>query len=416
MANTVLTPSEILREAYAIAHQKSNAVMRMNRQYDGRFAQKGAKIGQSLDVRLPAKYTTRTGNTMSTQNHVERSVALPLATIKGVDLSFGQEELTFSLDDFSERVLEPAMSQLMATVEADVLTGLYKTVANYAGVATETLATNGYKKFQQCGQYMTEQLAPVDSNRTLCFQPVARVEFSDAVKGLFQSSQNIEQQYIEGKMGRTGGFECFENTLMPAHTPGAHGGTPLVAGGSQGNAGTGNAYVATTDLVTDGWTVSTEVLKAGDIITLAGVYDVHPETKQSYGRLKRFVVQEDVTSDGSGNGTVTISPAIITGGAYQNVDAGPADNAAITVLGTASTTYGQSLAFHKDAFAFVTADLEDPSQYGAWGAREVMDGLSLRIWRAGNITDGTFPCRLDIAYGYASIYPEWATRLIYQQS
>lgn len=410
MANQILTPRMILREAYAIAHQKSNFIMRVNRQYDDRFARRGAKIGQKLDVRLPAKYVTREGNAMQTQAHVERAVELPLATIMGVDLEFGQEELTFSLDDFSDRVLKPAVSQLIADVEHRALSILYRTVANSAGAVDDRVDFWG---FQQAGQRITEQLAPL-SDRTMCFQPAARVQFSDAVKGLFQSSDNIRDQYVEGVLGRTGGFDCYENTIVPSHVVGPLGGTPLVAGAGQGNPGTDNAYVATTDLVTDGWTAAAaKRLSAGDIITIAGVYDVHPETKQPYAHLKQFTVVEDASSDESGDAVVTIAPAIITGGAYQNVSAAPADNAAITVLGTANTAYGQSLAFHRDAFAFVTADLEDASQYGAWGGREVMDGLSMRIWRQGNIDQGTFPCRLDIAFGVAAIYPEWATRLVY---
>lgn len=413
MANIVLTPRMILREVYAIAHQESNFIMRVNRQYDNRYARTGAKNGQTLDVRLPAKYVTRRGNVMQTQNYVERSVPLILATIDGIDLNFGQEELTFSMEDFSTRVLRPAVSQLVATVESTTLKALYPSVANFAGAVNAAVT---YKSFQQTGQYMTEQLAPKGMDRNICFQPQAAVDFNDAVKGLFQSSDNIKEQYIEGLMGRTGGFNCYENTLVPAHTPGLLGGTPLVAGANQGSDGAGNAWATFTDLATDGWTASTAILKAGDILTIAGVLDVQPESKDSYGRLKRFVVQQDVTSTGGGLATVRVSPAIISGGAYQNVTLRPADNAPITVLDhdVGDTSYGQSLAFHKNAFAFVTADLEDPSQYGAWGAREVMENLSFRIWRQGDIINGQFPCRLDIAYGSAPIYPEWAARLVYK--
>lgn len=423
MANTVLTPRMILREAYAIMHQKSNFIMRTNRQYDDRFARSGAKIGQALDVRLPAKYTTRTGNTMSTQNHVERKVELPLATIKGVDLNFGQEELTFSLDDFSERVLQPAISQLVATVEADAFS-LYKKVPNYVGNFVTTTTGLNYLQFQKTGKFLTENLAPL-SNRTICVNPESRVTFSDAVKGLFQSSENIKDQYVEGILGRTGGYDVYENTILPTHLAGIVTTTgeaitvTTSAAADTGFDGTGNAW-PTGDafaLKVDGFTDAN--LNAGDIITIEGVYEVHPETKQAYGYLKRFVVQEDVEL--STSGTIPILPFPILSGAYQNVSAPIADGATVNVLGVtpgASTglTYAQNLAFHRDAFAFVTADLEDPSKYGAWGTREVMDGLSMRIWRQGDITNGAFPCRIDIAYGFAAIYPEWACRHVHLQA
>lgn len=427
MANEILTPRKILREAYALMHQTSNFIMKTNRQYDDRFAQTGAKIGDTLDVRLPAKYVTRRGQSMQVQNHVERKVPLPLTIIDGVDLNFGQAELTLDLDDFSDRILRPAVAQLISTVEAEALK-MYKLVPNYVGYVVNTTGTPSglsYLQFQKTGQFLTDNLAPRDGNRCAILNSESTVTFSDAVKGLFQSSDNIREQYIEGIIGRTGGYEVYENTIMPAHTAGVlttTGASIVVTTGGGGAYfdGTGNAWPTNPyfELPVDGFT--TAALKAGDVLTISGVYDVHPETKQSYGYLKRFVVYEDVNLTTSGN--IKISPVPILNGAYQNISAAIANNATVTVLGLQKgatptpLTYGQNLMFHRDAFAFVTADLEDPSQYGAWGGREVMDGLSIRIWRQGDITNGTFPCRLDIAYGFAAIYPEWACRHVHARS
>ena len=409
MANTILTPSMITREAQMVLHQKINLLGNMNRQYDNRFAQTGAKIGTNLDLRLPPKYTTRSTSTYSAQNVVERKVSLPVASIIGIDTAITDTELTMSLDNFRQTILEPAMAQLAASLESTVLTGVYRKVANYAGTTSSQI---DYKKFQQAGQVLTENLAPVDTNRVIGLNPASRVEFSDATKGLFQSADNISQQYREGRVGRTGGFDVYENTLIPTHTVGTYAGTPLTNGASQGNAGTGNAYVSTTDLVTDGWSSGASSLKAGDIITIDGVYDVHPETKASTGRLKRFAVVSDV-SDTTGDMTITISPAIISGGAYQNVSNLAGDNKAITVLGTTGQIYGQNLAFHRDAFAFVTADLAIPNGVDM-AARENYEGISMRFIRWFDGDTGDWKSRFDILYGYTAIYPELACRLVHQ--
>lgn len=408
-SNQILTPTLLLKEAYAIMHQKGNFIARSNRQYDDRFQSSGVgKGGEILNIRLPSKFTTRTGDEMQSQNVVQRQVPLPRSTVMGIDFVLGQQELSKSINDVSRDILEPAVSQLAASVEANFF-NVYKTVANYSGAVNAAVT---YKTFQQAGQYMSEELAPV-SQRSMFQPPQARVDFADAVKGLFQDSSKIADQYTDGVMGRTGGFEVLENTITPAHTVGTYGGTPLTNGASQGTTGVGNAYASTTALITDGWTATTTTLNAGDIITIGGVFAVHPETKVSLGRLRRFVVTANTVTDGSGNSTITISPAIIAGGAYQNVTNLAADGQAIVVLGASASSYGQALATNKDAFAFVTADLEDPSKYGAWGGREVMDGLSMRIWRQGDIKNGTFPCRLDICFGWAAIYPEWAARHVY---
>lgn len=415
MANTLLTPNIILREIYAIMHQSSNFLSNTNRQYDGRFANKGAQIGQTLDVRLPPKYTVRNGNVMATQNLVERKVTLPIATVKGVDLNFGQQELTFSIELFSENILKPAITQLASFVEADALS-MVNSVPAYAGTPA---ALVDYKAFQNAGRYMTEALTPMDGDRRMIMDPQTRVDFSDAVKGLFQSSDAIDKQYVEGIVGKTGGFQVYENTLAPAHTPGTFNGTlstTIATTAQSGFDGTGNAYTTSFGINFD---VTTSYnLAVGDIVTIAGVYEVQPETKTAYGTLKRFTVL--TATVGTTTGTLTVTPAPILSGAYQNVSTAIADNSAITVLGSVSgagtagiTTYGQNLGFHKNAFAFVTADLEDPSQYGAWGGRAVQDGLSMRIWRQGDITNGTFPFRVDICYGYVPIYPEWACRLVH---
>jgi hypothetical protein len=409
----------ITREALRILHAKLHFVGAVNRQYDNRFAQSGAKIGTTLDIRVPPKYTTRSGATISSyQNSTERKIALPVTTQKGVDMNFSSVELTMQIDDFAKRFLEPAMAQLASTIEADALS-MYKSVPSYSGRADETLAstatTNAYNKFQNGGRYMTELLAPVDNNRVALLNPQSRVDFSDAVKGLFQASQNIEEQYREGMMGRTGGFDVFESTLIPAHTPGSYTTGGQSNGATQGNNGANNVFVSTSDIILSGMGAAA-TLKAGDVITFAGCYEVHPETKVAYGYLKRFVVNADFTADGAGAGTVTVSPAVIYGGAFQNVSASVANASAVVKLTgvTASTAYGQNLMFHRDAFVFATADLEDVSQYGAWGAREVYDGISMRIARQYDIANDLVPTRIDVLYGYVAVYPELANRLVHQ--
>ena len=168
MANNILTPTMITREALRILHQKLNFVGNVNRQYDDRFAQTGAKIGTSLNIRMPSKYTVRTGATLSAQDHVERSTPLTVSSQYGVDVSFTSVELTMDLDDFSERVLDPAMAQLAAKIEGDALDVAYQRVWNYTNATTDGLLN--YKRFQENGRNITENLAP-SSQRSAVLTP-----------------------------------------------------------------------------------------------------------------------------------------------------------------------------------------------------------------------------------------------------
>jgi len=390
MANTILTPQMITREALRILHQKLNFVGSVNRSYDDRFAQSGAKIGSTLQIRLPNEYTVRSGATLSTQDTVEQKVDLTVATQKGVDVNFSSAELTMSLDDFSERVLEPAMSVLAANVEADALSmykDVYQTVDG-AGSKTDFASLLGARK------KLTDALAPT-SPRALLLNTQANNDVVDELKGLFQDSTQIAKQYREGLVGRTAGFgSVFENTLLPRHTVGT--GTGYLVNGTVSSG-------ATTLPVDTG----TGDLKAGDVFTIAGVNRVHPETKADTGELQQFVVTEDYAG---GAGNISIAPAIIASGARQNVTAVPADNAAITIFGDAGQAHDTSLAFHRDAFAFATADLLLPKGVD-FAAREVMDGISLRIIRDYDINNDKFPCRIDVLYGYKTIRPQLAARI-----
>lgn len=411
MPNSILTPLVILRESLRVLHGKVPFLNSINREYDSQYAKTGAKIGSTLNIRLPSKYTVRTGATLAAQDHIERSVGLTVTSQIGVDVSFTSVELTMTLDDFSSRIIEPAMSQLGAYLEADTLTRAYKLVPNYTGT-TSTQMT--FKQFQQGGQSLTENIAP-SGQRTALLNPASMVEFNDATKGLFANQTNLNQQFREGMMGRTGNFDVFEDTFLPSHTRGSFAGSPLTNGTALGTSTTANAWVSTTDLSIDTATATTTLL-AGDILTISGVFDVHPESKANTGRLKRFVVQSDVTLTTLANAyTVTVSPGMIygTGNAYKNcVLSGVAntDNNTVTAFGVASTAYGQNLQFHKDAFVFATADLVDVTEFGAWGARDSMDGISMRIAKQYAITSDTVPCRIDILYGFNALYPELAAR------
>lgn len=393
MANTILTPTAVTREALRILHQKLNFVGNINRQYDDSFAKSGAKIGDSLKIRLPNQYTVRSGAVLNVQNTAETSTTLQIATQKGVDLNFSSAELTLSLDDFSKRVLEPAMAVLAANIESDAMS-MYKDVYQQANQSTITAALS-FTTLLNGKAILDRALAPnADRVANLAIQNT--VDLVDALKGLFQDSSAIAKQYREGMMGRTAGFDFYQNSLWSKHTSGTEtaAGTITVSGANQ----TGASVT-----VTNG---SSKTLKKGDIITFVGCNRVHPETKADTGVLQQFVVTADVATSGT---SIPISPSIVTSGATQNVSASPTNSQAIVKVGGASGIYDMSMLYHPDAFTFATADLLMPKGVD-FSAREVMDGISMRIVRAYDINNDQFPCRLDVLYGYKTIRPELACR------
>jgi len=403
MANSILTPTAVTREALRILHQKLRFVGTINRQYDDSFAKSGAKIGSSLKVRLPNEYTVRTGKTIQTQDTAELSETLTVATQKGVDVNFSSAELTMDLDDFSKRVLDPAMSVLAANIESDALT-MYKDVYNEI---SDVGATVTLGDVLNASKRLTDSLTP-NSDRTLLLNTQDNVDLVSALSGLFNPQANLGKNYREGMVANNfvGFKDVYETTLMPIHTTGTDDGTGDYLVNDTGTIAEGSTSI-TVDTGAGTW-------KQGDIFHFDSVYEVHPETKASTGRLKRFVVTADA---GASATTINFSPALYSTGGRQNVDAMPANNAKLnklesdlsTAVGNAAD-YGISMGYHRDAFAFASADLIMPKGVD-WSAREVFDGISMRIVRAYDINNDNLPCRIDVLYGYKTVRPQLACRI-----
>lgn len=377
-----------------VLHQKANFIGAMSRDYDDSFAKTGAKIGDTLRIRLPNQYAVRSTMTMSAQNTVEEKVDLPVTSVRGVDMSFTSEEMALSLDDFSDRIIDPAMSVLAANIESDVYTNLYKKVYNLIDGDGAALT---FTHISQARQKLTEALAPM-SQRSCILSPNHTTKFMTDTKGLFHSADNIEEQYRDGIIGKTQAATFYENTVFADHTTGtaAEGDTSY------------NVNGATEDGTTITVDTGTTTFLIGDVITFAGCNSVHPETKVSTGVLKQFVI---TANSGATATSLSISPELVVSGARQNVSGYPTNGGAVSKIGGGNAeTINGSLMFHRSAFTFATADLPLPKGEDM-AARAVVDGISVSLVRGFNISDRSFPCRLDVLYGYAAVRPSLACRI-----
>lgn len=412
MADNLITPTMILAETMRVIHNESAFLGNINSEYNEEFAKKGMKPGASVYPRKPVQFTVRSGATASFQDVNEQTEAITVEPEFGIDWDFTDYDLTLTIDKFSERYLTPAGKRLAAELDMRIASRFYQRVYNFTGTPGTTPNTTAV--LGNANAYLDDLGCPAD-RRMFALSPFAMQGMVEATKGAFNDQKSIGQQYKSGIIKTHLGADYQKSPNVPRHTVGGLGGTPLTNGANQGitNAGaTDNPYAATTSLVTDGWTAAAaNRLKAGDVITIAGVRAVNPETKQDLGYLKTFVVTADVASDGAGNATVVISPAIIAGGAYQNVTSRPADNVAISVLsGAASTTYPQNILFHPDAFSMVTVDMDVPKGMDM-AEKIVVDGVNMRFVRGFDITNNKRLCRFDIMAGFGSLQRDWAIRV-----
>lgn len=406
MSNTLLTPNMITREALRILHQKLNFVGNINRAYDDSFAKEGAKIGNTLRIRLPNQYLVSSGPTLQVQDTVEDQVSLTVDQQKHVDTKFSSTDLTLSLDDFGKRILDPAMSVLAAVIESDAMT-MYKDVYNEVSDVGAKISVGGdLGNVLEGDKKLTDNLTPT-SQRSLNLNTRDNADLVNALKGLFNPNSKLSENFKEGMVADEflGYQKVFRNTMWPRHTTGTATDSEYLVDDAAGEANGSNGLLHID--------TGTGTFKKGDVIFITNVFRVHPETKQSTGLLQQFIVTADYVG---GEGDLAISPSIISSGAKQNVNAGAANNAPIlkresdqtTVIG-AGAAYNISMGFHKDAFTFATADLAMPKGVH-FAAREVMDGISMRIVQQYDINNDTMPCRIDVLYGFKTIRPQLAVR------
>jgi hypothetical protein len=402
VANTLLTIQMITNEALALLENELTFTKFVNRQYDDSFGVRGAKIGDTLNVRKPVRFVGRTGQAIGIENVTETSIPVQLTTQAGVDFSFSSADLTLRIDDFAERYLKPAVANIANRIDRDGL--VMATNATYNSVGTPGTALTDGNNLLLAGALLDDNDAPRGGGmRAAVWSAKNQAAVVKGLQGLFNAPDKISEQFNTGNLGKFYGFKNSMDQNVINRVVGPLGGAPLVNGAAQ----TGNT------LVTDGWTAAAASrLLVGDTFTIAGVFSVNPQSRQNTGTLQQFVVTAPFSSDGAGTGSISISPAITPTGAYQNVTNSPADNAAITVVGAAGTLTTQNLAYHRDAFTLVTADLPLPGGVDMAARKsDPQTGTSIRVVRAYDITTDLFPCRLDVLYGWAPLYPEWSVRI-----
>jgi hypothetical protein len=416
MPNTTLTADVVAKTALAILDNELGVVKTFHRAYEDEFSNQvnGYKIGDTISIRRPADFTVRTGATLSAQDVIEGKTTLTIDQQIGVDFQFTSSDLTLKVNDLAERVMKPAMSNLINYMAYDCLNTMYKRVYNWVGTPGQTI--NSFSDFSVAPQRLDVMAVPMDA-RNAVLAPADHWGMLGSQTALYiQNAAN--SAYRDGSLGKIGGVETRMNQMVPTHTVGPLGGTPLVNAASAAVTYDTAKNTWTQTLVTDGWTAAAAArVKEGDVFTLyaagtsgARVLMVNPKTKQVTDVPQQFVVCADGSSDGSGNLTLTISPPIITSGPHQTVNVAPADNAGLTFLGTASTGYVQNMAYHKNTMGLAIVPMEMPAAaYG--GHRESYKGISLRVIPIYDGTNDISKWRLDMLYGRKVIDPRLATRV-----
>lgn len=411
MADTILTADVIAKAALAILENELGWVKKIYRAHESEFAEtvNGYKKGQTISIRRPADPRVRVGATASNQDVIEGKTTLTVDTQIGTDFNFTSADLALNVTDLSERVLKPAMSNIVNYMASDLATSAYQGAYNWVGTPGQIV--NSFADFAKAPERLDEMAVPT-MGRCAILSPSDHWGLIGSQTQLYNTGTE-RAAYQNGSLGMIGGVDTYMSQVNPTHTVGVATGTPLVNGGSQNVTYDTAKNTWSQTLNTDGWTNSTTgILKAGDVFTIAGVYAVNPKTQATLSYLQQFVVLADADSGAStGPAALTISPPIISAsGPYKTVSAAPADNAAITVLGTGGTGYRQNIVMHETAMALAVVPLELPPG-STGGSRQSYKGFSVRVVPYYDGTNDVSNWRLDMLYGKKLIDPRKIVRL-----
>ena len=413
MANNLLTISKITNEALMVLENELTFTGEVDRNYDDQFAVVGAKIGATVNVRRPGRFIGTTGPALNVEDFNETSVPVTLSTQFHVDTQFTTQDLALSLDMFSDRVLKPAVAAIANKIDRDGLVMAKNNTANIVGTAGTP--PTGLITYLTAGAYLDAEGAPRDGRRSCLVEPFTSATIVDSLKGLFMPSAKISEQYEKGLMGvDSAGMKWKMDQNVVSQTFGSYASATL------------STNTATfTGSLTSGWASSSTItiaaasaaaaLNQGDVIQIANVYAVNPQNRQAYGsnKLRNFVVTAPVTISSGGSASVTVSPAIITAGQFQNVSvSSTSSTAVVTPFNNTGTVSPQNIVMHRNAFTLAVADLELPEGvHFAGRASDKEIGLSMRVVRQYTINNDSIPTRLDVLYGWAPLYPELACRV-----
>jgi len=414
VSNSLVTPSWVIKKVTQRLTNTLRFAANVTRGYDSQYTISGAKVGYTVNARLPQRYMVNKGQALNPVSANEEVVPITLTDQANVGIEFSSASLRMEVDNYTERYIDPAVEALGNQMDLDGLQRMYKRVFRTVGTPAVVPTTNA--SYLDATVKLTEGSVPT-GRLVAILTAQMHASLANANLALFNPGAVISKQYRTGKIaGEVLGIkEWYIDENAPTHVVGPLGGTPLV----NVAAGAAGAASGVTSLVTDGWTAAAaKRLNEGDVIQFDGVFDINPMSYQSTGRLKDYVVSADVFSDGSGNATIPFSPPLVYGAsnAYSTATGRPADNAIITIFGHASTHANKvtrtGLVYDPNAFTCVMADL--PLPQGVWVSKRISNAaiaMSVRFIKAYDVMTDQSPARLDILYGWAAVRPELAVRI-----
>lgn len=370
MANTLLTPTIVAKEALIALENELVLANLVHRDYTSEFK----NVGATVQVRVPTTFTATSFSssadaTITVQDVTESTVNVVLNHLMDVSFEIRERELSLDIVDFSEQTIQPAMRAQAQEVDA-YLAGLYADVAGHYPVS----GTPAVSDITGVRAVLNVNKVPM-SERRLVMHPVTEADYLSKDAFLHAEKRGDTRAIRDASMGRVLGFDCYMDQNIDTHTlEDSLAGTVAVA---MLGASTVGAKSCTIDGLASGATIV-----AGDVFKVTG--------------FDEWFVCAGTTAT-VGTAVLTFEPAM------KSI---MANNAVVTF----QANHRANLAFHKNAFALVTAPLAMPLG-GANGAVLNYKGISCRVVYDYSTLYKKNMISIDMLYGVKTLDENLAARL-----
>lgn len=403
MGNRNLTPKVYANSMLKLV--KNNLVM--GRLVTTEFKDKFKKVGSAVFVKRPPEFVVRRGAVAQVQDVISGEQEVVLDYQCGIDIEFDSIEETLEVD---ELLMDGVMNAKAATLAQEIDSCLMAAVLefpNWVGTPGQTI--NSPADFFLAPERLDDMAVPGNArNGVLATRDYWATAANFTTGNYFDNDVN-RTALQKAQLPTMGSVQPYQtqsviNLVCGTRTNGA------VNGANQDVTYLEVADSYTQELIIDG-VGAAATIKRGEVFTVAGRYAVNPRTKATLDFLLQHVVLEDAVADGGGNVTLTISPPMITSGAYQNVASAVLNNDVVTWLGAASTSYRQNAVWHKSAITLAFAKLTRPRTGEYAYATDPETGVSIRYWQTSDGTNDTHLHRWDVLFGVTNVDRRLGTRV-----
>lgn len=399
MSNTFATSTIVAKEALAVLKNTCSFARMVNRDWEAEFQgnmARGYAPGQTINIKRPPRFTYRAGPVAVPQAITEPTIPLTLSQ-GGADIAVSDLERTLSVTQFEDKMMA-LMAPVVNEIDRQGLQLAHYSTYNTLNTtgALPTTAALAIQAMTDMQRRLDEMAAPRDMRRGLCLNPALNGALVQGFGGYFNNQGKISEQNRTGLMtNQNFGFaDVTMDQNVDVHTNGAG-----VASNVNGANQTGSTITVA---------AVTGAMTRGTVITLPGVFAVNPQSRQSTGVLANFVLTADTAN---GATSLPISPAIVTSGAFQNVSASPTTGQPFVIVGAASTSYGTSVGFHKDAFTLAMVPLSTQGDGAGVKVTQMSDdGFTVRVKQGSDIINDQSIFRIDVLFGWAASYPELSVK------